>query len=230
MNDWTAEDVIDVDTDYKMIGNSDEKIVFSKINYGEKKITGYESNDEFLAVYQNSNTEIKVLDINRKEIVDLLTLPNTKLHSFAVGNRHLYYSSEGTNKIYAIDLDSQNEFIFKETSANAIDGIYDDVLLCSQWYDTDTTVADTSMHFIHFSNQKEDVSDLKQSVMSNRIIIRNELDDKFLIVYDCDAQLDTQYDNQQYTINGLKYGLILKDDLYTGKANYETIKMIGFGE
>lgn len=230
LKDWRMNKAVDLETDLKVIGSTNDKIVFSKIDYGKKIDTNDYTNDEYLAIYKDSSTDIVVLDINNGKTEGLISLPNSSLNTFAVGNGNLYYSSEGTQKIHAIDLDSKENSIFKETSANAIDGIYDDVLLCSKWDAVNSNHNDISMHFIHFNDKKEDISHLKQSVMGNNIIIKNELEDSFLVVYDYDAQIDTQYDNGQYSINGLKYGLISKNDLYSGKANYKKINMIGFGE
>lgn len=231
MDDGTTTEIAAIPVGDKVIGCSDDKIVFTSIDYG-KSIDGLQnlSDDEYLAIYNNSTTNIVVLDVNQGKTKTVLSLPNSKLNSFAVGDDVLYYGSEGTKQIRSVHLENGEDSVFKETAANEINGIYDEVLLCSKWDDASASVSDSPMHFIHLQDRKEDVSNLKQSVMGNDIIIRKELSDQFLVVYDYDAQIDPKYDNNQYTIYGLKYALIAKHDLYTGKANYKKIKMIGFGE
>lgn len=228
---WKSKESIDVDTNWKMIGSTENKIVFSKIDFKQElSKEDYNNDDKYLEAYRNSETKVVLLDINDQKTKEVLTLSNSKLNTFAVDRNKLYFASEGSNQINMIDLTNLNQSVFKETSANQIDAIYDGVLVTSKWEDVDSTTVETSMHFINLKDGTEEVSNLKTKTMETKIEIRAELDDEFLVVYDYDAKIDTKYDNGQYSINGLKYALISKEDMYKGYANYSAIEMIGFGE
>ena len=136
----------------------------------------------------------------------------------------------GEEKIRQIDLKTKEETTFVETNANQILYVYQDVLLSSVWHSVDSDFQDGTMYFIHYDNGRIDKSGLMTASMGTPIEIRGETKDTFLVIYDIDAKKDTQFGNDQYSIQGYKYALIEKDDLYKGKANYQTIEMVGFGE
>lgn len=230
-DNWEASEAASLETDWKLIGSTQNKLVFTKINFAQElSKEDYQNDNKYMEAYQNSKTSVIVLDLNDNKTEEVLTLPNDKLHTFAVSNGMLYIGNEGSGQIDMIDLESKEQSVFKETSANEIEHIYDGVLLCSKWDNPDAIEIDTTVHFFQLSDGTEQISNLTTSVMGTRIEIRAESESQFLVVYDYDAVLDTQYDNGQYTINGLKYALIDKADLYNGTADYNVIKMIGFGE
>lgn len=230
-DNWEASVVASLETDWKLIGSTQNMLVFSKINFAQElSKEDYLDDSKYMEAYQNSKTNVIILDLKNNTTEEVITLPNDKLHSFAVADGMLYIGNEGSGQIDMINLDSKEQSVFKETSANEIEHIYDDVLLCSEWDNPDATEINTTVHFFQLIDGTEQVSNLTTSVMGTRIEIRAESETQFLVVYDYDAVLDTQYDNGQYTINGLKYALIDKADLYNGTADYDVIKMIGFGE
>lgn len=228
---WKSNEIIDLDINWKIIGCTENKIVFSKIDFKQElSKEDYNNDNKYLESYRNSETKVIMLDINDQNTKEVLSLSNSKLNTFAVDSNKLYFASEGTNQINIIDLSNLNQSVFKETSANQIDTIYDGVILSSKWEDVGSSTVETSMHFINLKDGTEEVSNLRTNTMGTKIEIRAELDDRFLVVYDYDAKVDTKYENDQYSINGLKYALISKADMYKGFANYSEIEMIGFGE
>lgn len=231
MDSWESNVIVELDTDWKVIGSAENKIIFSNIDLGQElSKEDYLNDDKYLAAYRNSETKIITLNLKDKKTKEILSLSNGKLNTFVVGKDVLYFSSEGTNQINQINLDTFEQSVFKETSANEIDAIYDEMLICSKWESEDISSIDTRMYFISTKDRSEKSANLKTKTMGTKIEIKAELDDQFLVVYDYDATLDTKYDNGQYTINGLRFGLIDKIDMYSGNENYQAIDMIGFGE
>ena len=193
-------------------------------------MTTEELTDEnaYVAAFKNSVTQYSIFYPADERREQLLELPNTQLNTAAVHGGSLYTSTDGAGNIRRTDLESKETGVFVETNANQILEAYDDVLYCSEWGRGNAS-APTS-YFVRYEDGTVLSSDLVTETMGSDVVVRAELADRFLVIYDEDATLDTAYDNGQYSVFGYKYALIAKEDFYTGKAGYEPIAMIGFGE
>ena len=89
-------------------------------------------------------------------------------------------------------------------------------------------ISDNSRLYIHLNDGSIEKSKMQMKSMEGAIEILGERKDQFLVLYDYDAKKDPVYEGQ-YNINGAKYALINKEDLYKGNENYHTIKLISSG-
>lgn len=223
---WESSQVSELNTDWKILGAWKDRLVVSRIAY-EHELTKEELTDKdaYIDAYRNSVTEYSIFYPEAQQEKQLLKLPNVQLNTAAVHGGHLYTSTEGEGNIRRTDLESGETSVFVETDANEILGAYSDVLYCHQW-ETSASKA----YFIRYEDGTVYSCGLVTEPMGNPVEIRAEMADRFLVIYDVDAKLDTAYDNGQYSVFGYKYALIGKQDFYTGNAAYEPVAMIGFGE
>lgn len=222
---WKSTTVCELNSDWEIEGTYDGKLIISQIIF-DKELSEEDLQDAF----KDSQTLFSILNPLDGKTDVILKLSNENQNSSAIHDGKLYVSTIGEEKIRQIDLKTKEETTFVETNANQILSVYQDVLLSSGWDSVESDFQDKTMYFIHFDSRKIDKSGLVIPSMGTPIEILGETKDTFLVIYDIDAEKDTQFGNDQYTIQGYKYALIEKDDLYTGKANYQIIEMVGFGE
>ncbi|WP_040197117.1 hypothetical protein [Candidatus Soleaferrea massiliensis] len=222
---WKSSAVCTLEPDWKIIGAFDDALVVSQIVF-DRELTEQERFDEdtYLDAYRNSQTHISTFRPSDGSTELLVKLRNQNLNTSAVRDGALYVSSQGEGRVNRIDLKTKEESVLAETQAGQILSAYRDVLLCGTWDGTDR-----AQYFIHLRDGTIDRSDLTVSVMETPIEILAEMQDAFLVISDIDAELDTAYDNGQYSIYGYQYALIAKEDLYQGRANYQPIDLIGTG-
>lgn len=231
MKSWKSTTVCGLNSDWKMEGTYDGKLIISQIIFDhELSKEELQDNNAYLKALKNSQTQFSILNPVDGKTDVIFQQSNKNLNSSAIQDEKLYVSAMGEDKIRQIDLKTKEETTFVETNANQILSVYQNVLLCSVWDSVDSDFQDETMYFIHFDSGRIDQSKLVTSSMGTPIKICGETKDRFLVIYDIDAKKDTRFGNDQYSIQGYKYGLIEKEDLYKGKANYQTIEMIGFGE
>lgn len=226
---WESSQICQLDTDWQIIGTWKDGLVISSFIF-DHELTTEELTDEnaYVAAFKNSVTQYSIFYPADERREQLLELPNTQLNTAAVHGGSLYTSTDGAGNIRRTDLESKETGVFVETNANQILEAYDDVLYCSEWGRGNAS-APTS-YFVRYEDGTVLSSNLVTETMGSDVVVRAELADRFLVIYDEDATLDTAYDNGQYSVFGYKYALIAKEDFYTGKAGYEPIAMIGFGE
>lgn len=226
---WKLETVGLMKTDTKIIGTFDGSLITSQIVFDHELSKAEQYNeDAYLEAYKNSETHLAFFDPVSGESEVLLKLPNKNLNSYAVHNRELYVSTEGEGQIWQVDLKTKKKTKFAQTASSLIRSVHQDVLMCSDW--ETQSGEDALTVFIQFDSGKIGQSRLVTSSLKSPIEIRAEARDFFLVIYDIDAEIDTAYDNGQYTVNGYKYALLGKEDLYQGRGNYQPVEMIGFGE
>ncbi len=226
---WECSEVCPLDTDWEIIGTWKDGLVMSNFVF-DHELTTAERTDEdaYIAAFKNSVTEYSIFypEDGRRET--LLELPNTHLNTAAVHGGLLYTSTDGEGNIRRTDIETKVTESFAQTNENQILAAYTDVLYCGEW-GRGAASAPVS-YFVRYEDGAVLSSGLVTEAMGSEVEVRAELSDRFLVIYDMDAQLDTAYDNGQYSVYGYKYALIGKEDFYTGKAAYEPIAMIGFGE
>ncbi|MEY8297397.1 MAG: hypothetical protein ACLRJC_01780 [Emergencia timonensis] len=226
--DWKSSTICELDTDVNVIGAFDNQLVFYQTIFDHKMSREEMLDDnQYLDALNKSYNSYCVLDLAGGKSEEVAKLSNKKIHTYAVKGKKLYLSTEGKGKIEEIDLVSKEKKTFAETADSCIDRAYDDVLSCSSW-GKNGEISDNSRLYIHLNDGSIDKSKMQMKSMEGAIEILGERKDQFLVLYDYDAKKDPVYEGQ-YNINGAKYALINKEDLYKGNENYHTIKLISSG-
>lgn len=224
---WNASQVCKLDTEAIIIGAIDNKLVLVQTVFDHKLSNKEKMNDaQYIDAYKKSYSSFVALNIDNGKTEEIATASNDKTNTYAVSGKYLYLSTEGKNKIECVDLKTKEKKTLAETSNSCIYDAYEDVLHCTSWSNDGET--DTAMYFVHLDDGRIEKSGLQINSMGGAIAIQAELADQFFALYDYDAKKDPVYEGQ-YNLNGAKFALIAKDDLYGGKANYKTIKMISSG-
>lgn len=229
LRDWKIREVCELDTDASIIGAFGNHLVMQQTIF-DHELSDKEMMDDnqYIDAYQKSYASFAVLNITDGKTEEVAKAENKKINTYEVAGDCLYLSTEGENKIEQINLQTKKKRTLAETADSCIDEAYDDVLRCSSWSAEDGEKTDFTMCFVNLQDGSIEKSGLKMTSMEGDIQIRAELADQFLVLYDYDAKKDPMYEGQ-YNLNGAKYALISKKDLYTGKSNYQTIDLISSG-
>lgn len=225
MDGWKAHNVCKLSTESPILGALDNRLIIKEIVF-DRELSNKEKVDEdkYFNAYKDSQSFFTTLNLETGKAEEIVKVSNDKTNTCAVSGKYLYLSTEGEDKIVRIDIESGEKKILAETKNSYITDVYKDVLHCSSW----SADEDNAMYFVHLDDGKIEKSHLQLSSIGGPIYIWEELIDQFLVLYDYDAQKDPMYEGQ-YNINGAKYALINKADLYKGKDNYQNMKMISSG-
>lgn len=226
---WKKEEICHMEDQGGIIGCYGGKLVTSRIQY-QKELTAEEKQDDaaFAQALQNSESVYGLLDPATGEEEEIYRIKNDRINNVLQKGQYLYAAAEGEGDIKKIDLKTGETSVFVKTPNNNLDYIYDDVLVCSSWDNEDGISTDTASYYVHLDDGAIEKSTLKNHYKDYPLEVRAETPDSFLVVYDYDAHTDPVYPDQD-EMNGNKFALISKADLYSGTENYEKIHMTSKG-
>lgn len=208
---------------WSMIGCFDESLVLSGLSY-DHVLTDEEILDDDASLENLKNAVVKfaVLDLADETVrmLDGAFYEAAKNISSEVKDEYMYISEEGSSSIRRLNMKTGEETVLADLENNRIWQAFDEVLCCTSWGD------DLSLYFVDLSDGTVSHSGLVNQSLGWMLEFAGETKDQFLVVYDYDA---TSTGDGSYEINRYCYGLIAKEDLYQGKADYLPIEMIGKG-
>lgn len=208
--------------DWKLTGCANGSFLLKGIDYG-RSLTEEErfgDDDAYLAVYEKSHTVFALLDTASGSPREFYRIGNQETHSEALLNGTLYVSSG--KEILGIDVSSGKETLLSTHPQNYIMGTIGNMLCC-------TNLEDFTDHTYYFVDV--DTGEIRHSGLTNqslgwRLDLIAETDSDVLVIYDYDAVTEN---GESYEIRRYLYGLISKEDLFSGRENYRKIQMTGKG-
>lgn len=230
---WTLENVYQFEnsnttSEWNVHGCFDDSIVLYALCYDheltdeEMLETDREASMELIKKTKNQVAILNLTDLSLKVVYERSN-KSDKLSDFTVKDEFLYESKEGKEEIRQINLKTGEKKVLAKFKNNNLMGVYDDVICCRSW---DMT-GDQTLYFVDRKDGSVSHCKLVNKSVGWALEIRGETKDKFLVVYDYDAE--SQGDDS-YEITRFYHALIHKEDLYKGRGNYLPIKMVGTGE
>lgn len=208
---------------WDIIGCVDNNLILSRLHY-KTPLTNEERTDDDLSMeaLRQATEQIAVLPLSqgKPEVVYEMTVD--PISSYAVKDRYLYVGAEGEGNIHRIDLLTGEDIIWAEVENNYILDIFQDALCCT----SENMIQDSSFTFVDLEDGHVSVSQLSNQSTDSWLDILGETNDSFLVIYDCDKR---DHSDGSYEVLQYYYGLIRKEDLYNGNANYIPINMTGRG-
>ena len=133
-----------------------------------------------------------------------------------VGNK-LYLGENG--KIVSVDLQTAEQAVLCTIAQSYIWGAVGD-----QLYTVDDD--DRTLYFIDTESGRVRHCGLVERTIGTSLKIIASTSDQVLVIYDTDA---APKGDGSFIVYGYKYGLIGKDDLFSGRDRFQPIQMIGSG-
>lgn len=209
---------------WQLTGCTDGSFLFKGIDYG-RKLTAeeyFEDDDTYHEIYKNSHTVFAVLDTSSGSLREFYRMGNDETHSDALLGNTLYVSFTESQKILGIDIATGRETLLTTHPQNYITGTMDNMLCCQSM----DSFSDRSYYFINVDTGEIRHSGLVNKSLGWSLDLIAETDSDVLVIYDYDA---VKEDGESYDIRLYQYGLISKEDLFSGKENYRKIQMAGKG-
>lgn len=204
---------------WDVIGCHGRSLVLYGIDFG-RAISPEEIHEENTTIYDDSYDVFATLDIGSGTLKEFYRVYAPKSRSFELDENKLYFSIIGDGSITSVEIQSGKQTELCKISQDSLWGIVGDKL-----YTRDES--DYTYYFIDVNTGEISHSNLVNKSLGWSLDIIAETDDQVLTIYDYDA---TAKGDGSYTINGYKYALINKDDLFAGKDNFIPIKLIGTGK
>lgn len=208
---------------WRIIGCADNSVVLEGVEYGESiSETDDYTADEWSRIFGNSKTKYVNLNLSDGSRTDIYSVKNDSGHSGVVLDGKLYISEGASDEIIQIDLNSGTEKVLTALRQNNICDTVGDALVCRTWNMTE----DYSLYFVDTVTGEISHSELVNQRNGWALELMGETEEDVLVIYDyaADELSDGAFEIEQY-----KYALISKDDLYSGRASFRSIDMIGRG-
>lgn len=211
------------DISWKLTGCANGSFLLEGIDYGGKLTAEeYWDDDVYPELYKNSHTVFALLDTASGSPKEFYRIGNEEIHSTALLGNSLYVSFEDSGKILAVDVSTGQERLLATHPQNYIMGTIGNMLCCQN---PDTT-RDPSYYFIN-----TDTGEIRHSGLVNKSLgwsldLVAETESDVLVIYDYDAVTSG---GTSYEIRLRQYGLISKEDLFSGNDQYRKIQMAGRG-
>lgn len=203
---------------WDVIGCSGRSLVLYGIDFG-RDISPDEMYEEEPTIYDNSYDIFATLDIKNGTLKEFYRVYAPKSRSFEMDENKLYFSVIGDGSITSVDIHSGEQAELCKIPQNSIFG-----MIGNKLYTWDSS--DNTYFFIDVNTGEINHSGLVSKFLGWSLEIIASTGDQVLTIYDCDA---TDKGDGTYTINGYKYALINKDDLFAGRDNFIPISMTGTG-
>ena len=203
---------------WDVIGCSDHFLVLCGIDFG-REVSSEEMHADNNSIYDDSYDVFATLNIDNCSLNEIYRVYAPKARSYVVDGNKLYFSVIGDGSITSVDLRSGEQKELCKIAQDFIWGMVGDKL-----YTRDSS--DYTYYFIDVNTGEISHSGLVNKSLGWSLEIITETDDQVLTIYDYDA---TSRGGGSYSINGYKYALISKDDLFAGRDNFIPISMIGTG-
>lgn len=203
---------------WDVIGCSDRSLVLYGIEFG-RDVSPDEMHSDNTHIYDDSYDVFATLNIDSRSLNEIYRVYAPKARNYAVDENKLYFSVIGDGSITSVDLRNGEQKELCKISQDSIWGMVGDKL-----YTRDSS--DYTYYFIDVNTGTISHSGLVNKSLGWSLDIISEAGDQVLTIYDYNA---TAKGDGSYSINGYKYALISKDDLYAGRNNFVPISMTGSG-
>lgn len=208
---------------WDLIGCADGSFLLKGIDYGRKLTTEeYYDDDAYPEFYKNSHTVFALLDTASGSPKEFYRIGNEGIHSAALLGNNLYISFIDNGQIISVNVATGEERLLVTHPQNYITGTIGNMLCCQNL----NSSADPSYYFIDTDTGEIRHSDLVNKTLGWSLDLVAETESDVLVIYDYDA---TATAGGGYEIHLYQYGLISKEDLFSGKENYRKIQMTGRG-
>ena len=205
--------------DWKVIGSTERNLILHGIDLGGQVTDEEKHNNNEL--YKNSSDVFALLDIDNDTLKEVYRV-KAPSRTYTVDEKNLYYNIDGNSKILKIDLKTGKEETLANLSSVWVDRVIDNKLLCI----TNSGKNPTS-YFIDVDTGKMTESKLANKSTESYIEIISISQNNILAIYDSDVTFNS---DGSWTTHSNKYGVISKEDFYSGKDNFKGIKRVYGGE
>lgn len=203
------------DIQWDMIGCFGRNLVLYGIDFG-RPVTAEEKSNDDISIYDDSYDVFAVLNLDDLSLREGYRVFSPKSRGFELYQGTLYYSIQGEGKITGVNLLNGEETVLCEIQQDALWGIIGDRLYTRN-------EKDNTYYFIDVNTGTISHSGLVNHSLGWSLDIVAEAGDQVLVIYDYDA---TPQEDGSYIIHGYQYGLIDKEDLFTGNDKFIPIRMI----
>lgn len=205
--------------DWKVIGSTKRNLILHGIDLGGQVTDEEKHNNNEL--YKNSSDVFALLDIDNDTLKEVYRV-KAPSRTYTVDEKNLYYNIDGNSKILKIDLKTGKEETLANLSSVWVDRVIDNKLLCI----TNNGKNPTS-YFIDVDTGKMTESKLVNKSTGFYIEIISTSQKEVLAIYNSDVTFNS---DGSWTTHSNKYGVISKEDFYSGKDNFKGIKRVYGGE
>ena len=196
--------------DWKVIGSTERNLILHGIDLGGQVSDEEKHNNNEL--YKNSSDVFALLDIDNDTLKEV----------YRVKAPSRTYTVDENSKILKIDLKTGKEETLANLSSVWVDRVIDNKLLCI----TNNGKNPTS-YFIDVDTGKMTESKLANKSTESYIEIISISQNNILAIYDSDVTFNS---DGSYTTHSNKYGVISKEEFFTGKNSFQNIKRVYGGE
>lgn len=205
--------------DWKVIGSTERNLILHGIDLGGQVTDEEKHNNNDL--YKNSSDVFALLDIDNDTLKEVYRV-KAPSRTYTVDEKNLYYNIDGNNKILKIDLKTGKEETLANLSSVWVDRVIDNKLLCIT-----NSGKNPISYFIDVDTGKMTESKLANKSTESYIKIISISQNKILAIYDSDVTFNR---DGSYTTHSNKYGVISKEDFFTGQDSFQNIKRVYGGE
>lgn len=201
--------------DWKVIGSTKRNLILHGIDLGGQVTDEEKHNNNDL--YKNSSDVFALLDIDNDTLKEVYRVKASS-RTYTVDEKNLYYNIDGNSKILKIDLKTGKEETLANLSSVWVDQVIDNKLLCIT-----NSGKNPISYFIDVDTGKMTESKLSNKSTGSSIEIISISQNKILTIYDSDITFNS---DGSYTTHSNKYGVISKEDFFTGQDSFQNIKRV----
>lgn len=205
--------------DWKVIGSTERNLILHGIDLGRQVTDEEKHNNNDL--YKNSSDVFALLDIDNDTLKEVYRVKASS-RTYTVDEKNLYYNIDGNSKILKIDLKTGKEETLANLSSVWVDRVIDNKLLCIT-----NSGKNPISYFIDVDTGKMTESKLANKSTGFSIEIISTSQKEVLAIYDSDVTFNS---DGSWTTHSNKYGVISKEDLFTGQDSFQNIKRVYGGE
>ncbi len=205
--------------DWKVIGSTGRNLILYGIDLGGQVTDEEKHNNNDL--YKNSSDVFALLDIDNDTLKEVYRV-KAPSRTYTVDEKNLYYNIDGNSKILKIDLKTGKEETLANLSSVWIDRVIDNKLLCIT-----NSGKNPISYFIDVDTGKMTESKIVNKSTGFSIEIISTSQKEVLAIYDSDVTFNS---DGSWTTHSNKYGVISKEDFFTGQDSFQNIKRVYGGE
>lgn len=215
--------------DRHVIAAENRQLIFSQYHYSQdpEKLLNEKRFDDYDAVMKNVTISYYAYDLDKQEILWESTLPVSEV-SFYYQHK-LYYIEN--HALHAVSVDTkQNDIIavLPDDLDYNISDLIDNHLIISGW--DNEQAGHIASYVWNFNDKQMKDLTLTTSAPVQDIRIYSEYDQYFFVYYDHEQHLEkTWAGTDQFTIDKIYVGLILKEDYWNSIAAYQPFDTISQG-
>ena len=201
--------------DWKVIGSTERSLILHGIDLGGQVTDEEKHNNNDL--YKNSSDVFALLDIDKDTLKEVYRV-KAPSRTYTVDEKNLYYSIDGNSKILKIDLKTGKEETLANLSSVWVDRVIDNKLLCIT-----NSGKNPISYFIDVDTGKMTESKLVNKSTGFSIEIISTSQKEVLAIYNSDVTFNS---DGSWTTHSNKYGVISKEDFFTGQDSFQNIKRV----